>query len=130
MVHMQRWAAAAALTRLHAVSAAQMGSGKGGTAGALLTSKALKRLESGGPRRGPPFEAVHLGAFLGRGSSGAVFAGTCAGAPVAVKASPLALLLHPLPLSLCRSRHSPLLDHIQLIKAGRKPAVTLAAGRL
>ena len=50
---------------------------------------ALKRLESQPARKGPPFEDVQMGPLLGRGPCSSVFAGTCAGAPVAIKvASP------------------------------------------
>ncbi len=49
---------------------------------------ALKRLESQPARQGPPFEDVQMGALLGRSPCSSVFAGTCAGAPVAIKVGP------------------------------------------
>jgi len=69
---------------LYFVTAHRLDQGKG-AAGSQLTAKTLKRLESAPARRRPPFEDVQLGAQLGRGSCGAVFAGACAGGPVAVK---------------------------------------------
>ena len=51
----------------------------------LPTAKALRKLESIAPRRTPPFDDVQLGAFIGRGGGGSVFAAHRNGLPVAVK---------------------------------------------